>query len=66
MEFVADRLLYSLGYPKYYNTGNPFPFMETISLQGKISFFERRNTNYAVANVMSKKEDREFNLDCAF
>jgi len=32
MEFVADRLIYALGYPKYYNTGNPFPFMETISL----------------------------------
>src|SRR5579872_6685386 len=28
IEFVADRLLVSLGCPKFYNAGNPFPFME--------------------------------------
>ena len=33
IEFVADRLLVSLGVPKKYNTTNPFDFMELISLQ---------------------------------
>ena len=32
MEFVADRLLFSLGYPKKYNSENPFRWMELISL----------------------------------
>ncbi len=34
IEFVADRLLQSLGCAKFYNAANPFPFMEMISLQG--------------------------------
>lgn len=33
IEFVADRLLVALGYPKLYNTPNPFDWMEMISLQ---------------------------------
>jgi Ribonucleotide reductase, small chain len=33
IEFVADRLLVELGVGKVYNTGNPFPWMEQISLQ---------------------------------
>jgi ribonucleotide reductase beta subunit family protein with ferritin-like domain len=35
IEFVADHLLVTLGFGKMYNTGNPFDFMELISLQGK-------------------------------
>lgn len=33
IQFVADRLLVSLGYPKLYNATNPFDWMELISLQ---------------------------------
>lgn len=32
IEFVADRLLYVLGAPKYYNVKNPFDWMDMISL----------------------------------
>lgn len=32
MEFVADRLIFALGYPKIYKATNPFPWMEIISL----------------------------------
>jgi len=39
IEFVADRLLYSLGYEKLYNASNPFEWMEMISLEGKTNFF---------------------------
>ena len=33
IEFVADRLLRSLGAEKLYGTANPFSWMEQISLQ---------------------------------
>lgn len=33
IQFVADRLLVSLGYAKLYNAINPFDWMELISLQ---------------------------------
>lgn len=63
IEFVADRLLVSLGYPKIYNATNPFDFMETISLQGKTNFFEKRVAEYQKAGVMNTKEQQEFKLD---
>ncbi|DAC16155.1 MAG TPA: ribonucleoside-diphosphate reductase [Candidatus Poseidoniales archaeon] len=53
IEFVADRLLISLGATKLYNVENPFPWMEMISLQGKTNFFERRVGEYQKAGVMS-------------
>ena len=49
IEFVADRLLISLGATKLYNVENPFPWMEMISLQGKTNFFERRVGEYQKA-----------------
>lgn len=42
IEFVADRLLVSLGNEKHWGSTNPFDFMEMISLQGKANFFEKR------------------------
>ncbi|WOL11346.1 ribonucleoside-diphosphate reductase small chain-like [Canna indica] len=52
IEFVADRLLGALGYNKMYGVGNPFDWMELISLQGKSNFFERRVGEYQKASVM--------------
>lgn len=46
IEFVADRLLYSLGVKKYYKVKNPFEWMDMISLQGKTNFFEKRVGEY--------------------
>lgn len=65
IEFCADRLLISLGCPKFYNAGNPFPFMEMISLQGKTNFFEKRVAEYQKAGVMSKDnaQNNVFKLD---
>ena len=63
IEFVADRLLVSLGYPKYYNTSNPFDFMEMISLQGKTNFFEKRVAEYQKAGVMSEKDNHKFSME---
>lgn len=66
IEFVADRLLVSLGYEKLYKTSNPFEWMELISLTGKTNFFEKRVGEYAKANVMTSEKEREFCLDADF
>ncbi|MEY5048410.1 MAG: hypothetical protein RLZZ175_1769 [Bacteroidota bacterium] len=63
IEFVADRLLQSLGCEKYYNAANPFDFMEMISLQGKTNFFEKRVAEYQKSGVMTDKESNKFSLD---
>jgi ribonucleoside-diphosphate reductase beta chain len=63
IEFVADRLLLALGYPKVYNASNPFDFMEMISLQGKTNFFEKRVAEYQKAGVMSEKDQHKFSLE---
>jgi ribonucleotide reductase beta subunit family protein with ferritin-like domain len=63
IEFVADRLLVSLGYPKAWNTANPFPWMERIALEGKDNFFEKRVTNYALAGVGQDAAKMTFALD---
>lgn len=66
IEFVADRLLASLGNPKVYNVENPFPWMDMISLQGKTNFFEKRVGDYQKAGVMTDKSDQVFTLDADF
>jgi len=70
IEFVADRLLYALGYEKLYKAENPFEWMELISLEGKTNFFERRVGEYQISGVaMSTKEDGDdntFTLDAEF
>ncbi|MBX0334373.1 ribonucleoside-diphosphate reductase small subunit [Pontibacter sp. HSC-14F20] len=63
IEFVADRLLVSLGCSKLYNATNPFDFMEMISLQGKTNFFEKRVGEYQKAGVMGDKDKNVFSLD---
>ena len=66
IEFVADRLLFALGYSKYYKSTNPFDWMDMISLQGKTSMFERKIGDYQKAGVMSTPEERQFRLDSNF
>jgi ribonucleotide reductase beta subunit family protein with ferritin-like domain len=66
IEFVADRLLVALGYAKLWNTANPFPWMERISLEGKDNFFEKRVTNYALAGVGVSAADMEVKFDSDF
>jgi ribonucleoside-diphosphate reductase beta chain len=63
IEFVADRLLEELGCEKYYNSTNPFDFMEMISLQGKTNFFEKRVGEYQKSGILGEKEGDKFSLD---
>jgi len=62
IEFVADRLLVQLGYPKIFSAANPFDFMERISLEGKDNFFEKRNANYAKAGVGKTQAEMSFSM----
>lgn len=50
IQFVADRLCVQLGYDKIYNVTNCFNWMEMISLDSKSNFFEKRVSDYALAN----------------
>ena len=66
IEFVADRLLQQLGYNKLYNAKNPFSFMEMISIDSKVNFFEKRNEAYRKAEVGQSERDMQFGLDEEF
>ena len=67
IRFIADRLLFTLGVPKYYNVENPFEWMDMISLQGKTNFFEKRVGDYQKAGVKvtgeGENNSKAFNLD---
>jgi ribonucleoside-diphosphate reductase subunit M2 len=54
IQFVADRLCVQLGYKKIYNVENCFSWMEMISLESKTNFFERKISEYALANKDSE------------
>tara|TARA_B110001450_G_scaffold255274_1_gene282419 strand:+ start:314 stop:1288 length:975 start_codon:yes stop_codon:yes gene_type:complete len=64
IEFVADRLASQLGCDKIYNSQNPFDFMESISIEGKTNFFEKRVGEYALAN--KDKQQTDFAFDDIF
>jgi ribonucleotide reductase beta subunit family protein with ferritin-like domain len=63
IEFVADRLTLQLGYDKIYNATNPFDFMELISMESKVNFFERTNSEYALANKSNDGDVFELNAE---
>ena len=63
IQFVADRLIFVLGVPKYYNVTNPFEWMDMISIPGKTNFFEKKVSDYQKAGVMQTKESMQFKTD---
>jgi ribonucleotide reductase beta subunit family protein with ferritin-like domain len=63
IEFVADRLCVQLGYDKIFNSTNPFDFMELISVETKVNFFERTNSEYALANKTVDNNVFDFSAD---
>ena len=64
IEFVSDRLCLQLGYDVIYGSKNPFDFMDLISIQSKVNFFERTNSEYSLAN--KKIDGNVFDLDAEF
>jgi len=63
IEFIADRLCVQLGYEVIYNASNPFDFMELISVESKTNFFEKRVSEYALADKTQDKDVFAFNDD---
>lgn len=63
IEFMGDRLCLQLGYNKIYGSSNPFDFMELISIDSKVNFFERTNSEYALANKKIEDDVFEFKAD---
>jgi ribonucleotide reductase beta subunit family protein with ferritin-like domain len=63
IEYVADRLLVQLNYSKLYNTPNSFDFMEGISIEGKTNFFEKRVSEYSLAQGGDRT--KAFNFETA-
>jgi ribonucleoside-diphosphate reductase beta chain len=59
--FVADRLCLQLGYSKIFNEKNPFNFMEKISLESKSNMFEKRISEYSLANKFKEKDTFDLN-----
>lgn len=68
IEFVADHWLQQLGAPAFYNTKNPFDWMELISLEGKTNFFEKRVSEYQRPGILGEKTNNNhtFTLDAEF
>lgn len=64
IQFVADRLCVQLGYDKIYNVANSFDFMDMISLESKTNFFEKRVSEYALAD--KTVDDNTFNFSDDF
>jgi ribonucleoside-diphosphate reductase subunit M2 len=63
IQFMADRLSVQLGYDKIYNVTNPFDWMLLISLDGKSNFFEKRVSDYALANKSQDTDTFVLNED---
>jgi len=63
IQFVADRLILQLGYSKIYNVSNPFDFMELISIESKTNFFEKRVSEYSLANKVKSEDVFNFSED---
>jgi ribonucleotide reductase beta subunit family protein with ferritin-like domain len=61
IEYVADRLLTMFGIEKHFQTENPFDWMETISIQGKTNFFEKRVGEYS--NTSNPNLDNSNKID---
>ena len=57
IKFVADRLSLQLGGDKIYDCKNPFDWMESISIDGKTNFFEKRVSEYSLANKVENNDN---------
>ena len=63
IQFVADRLMTQFGEEPLWKVKNPFDFMETISLEGKTSFFEKRVSEYSKMGVGNESTNSIISFD---
>jgi ribonucleoside-diphosphate reductase subunit M2 len=57
IHYIADQVLYQLIGQKVYRVSQPFDFMETMSMEVKTNFFERRVADYNKAGSTLDTED---------
>lgn len=62
IEYVADRLLETLGYDKIWKSEMPLDFMNKISMQGKANFFDVRSTQYQSSRVLNPVKKNTYDL----
>ncbi len=60
IKFCEDRLLLCLGCDRHFKIGNPFEWMEAISLQGKTNFFEKCIGEYSKSGVSVDRANQIF------
>ena len=68
VQFVADGLLKMLKCRPLYKSKNPFAFMNQISMDNKANFFERRVTEYNLAEISipsekAKNDERKLSFE---
>lgn len=61
-EYMADRIFVEIGLNKYYNSENPFSFMNTIGMLQKTNFHDQKPTEYKKA-FHKGSDDLEFSDD---
>jgi ribonucleoside-diphosphate reductase subunit M2 len=66
IKFCTDWFLLTLGCNHHFKVRNPFEWMETISLQGKTNFFEKRVGEYSKSGIGVDRADQSFTLDASF
>jgi len=68
VRYCGDRLMSMLKVKTtpIWNTTQPLPFMEMISIDSKTNFFERRVAEYTMAGVGQTQSDTGFSLDASF
>lgn len=66
IEFVADRLLLSLGHSQVYFSKCPFEFMTLQGIEGKTNFFEHRVTEYQKHGARRLSESHVFSTTADF
>ena len=69
IKFCADQLLLlTLGCNRHYRTGNPFKWIETISLKGETNFFEfeKRVSECSKSGIGVDCAEQFFVLDASF
>ena len=66
IKFCADRLLPCLGCDRHFKIGNPFEWMQMISLQGKTNFLEKRVGEFSKSGVGVDRANQIFALDTSF
>lgn len=60
VKYTADQLLVGLGYNKFYKEKNPFLFMNTIGLDSKKNFHEKRPNEYQDAYILNTSTNNYF------